>query len=167
MGTNDEYCTPEKYVALARKTMGWIDLDPASNAFSQSYIGAKHHYTKEDDGLIKPWHGNVWLNPPYSFPLVEQFTIRMLQHYENHHQNQGIVLVNAATDAQWFQQLMTFPACFVRGRISFLLDGKAQSANRNGQVFFYLGDNQLRFFRLFRSIGRITCGVHNPLELPG
>ena len=163
MGANDEYCTPPEYVELARKTMGWIDLDPASNQYAQQYIGARTFYTKEDNGLALPWHGKVWLNPPYSFPLVEQFTTRAIRHYEEHHENQAIILVNASTDVKWFQRLLAFPACFVKGRISFLLDGVVQNGNRNGQVFFYLGDKPTRFFRLFSPLGRITIGSYNPL----
>jgi hypothetical protein len=37
-------------------------------------------YNKNDDGLKQEWKGRVWLNPPYSRPLIECFVKRMAEH---------------------------------------------------------------------------------------
>ena len=39
------------------------DLDVA--ACEQSHLAEKY-YTKEDNGLVKPWFGHIFCNPPYS-----------------------------------------------------------------------------------------------------
>lgn len=41
---------------------------------------AKIMYNKSDDGLTKEWAGRVWLNPPYSRPLIGQFVRKLAEH---------------------------------------------------------------------------------------
>lgn len=57
-----------------RYTPAWIfealgeefDLDPASPPLGVSRVPTRAVWTKDDDGLSKPWHGFIWLNPPFS-----------------------------------------------------------------------------------------------------
>ena len=57
-----------------RYTPKWIfdalgvtfDLDPASPPLGVSQVPTSAVWTKDDDGLTKPWHGFVWCNPPFS-----------------------------------------------------------------------------------------------------
>lgn len=41
-----------------------FDLDPASPHDMETAVPAVTKYTIFDDGLSRPWHGRVWLNPP-------------------------------------------------------------------------------------------------------
>jgi hypothetical protein len=60
-----EHYTPAHIVELVRKAMGGgIDCDPCSCAEAQQTVKAETWYSKEDDGLTKPWHGRVFINPP-------------------------------------------------------------------------------------------------------
>jgi len=61
---NNEWYAPVRCAYSAHLAMGGVDLDPASCAETQHRVGAEHYYTKEDDGLVRPWAGRVWLNPP-------------------------------------------------------------------------------------------------------
>jgi len=47
-----------------------FDLDVAAPDGGLSWIPASAHYTVADDGLVMPWHGTVWCNPPYSAPTL-------------------------------------------------------------------------------------------------
>ena len=47
-----------------------FDLDPAAPPGGAPWIPATNHYSEIDDGLLQPWHGLVWLNPPYSTPRL-------------------------------------------------------------------------------------------------
>ena len=60
VGDTEVWLTPP-YVLDA---LGDFDLDPCS-PLNRPWDTAKNHYTVEDDGLIQPWYGRVWLNPPY------------------------------------------------------------------------------------------------------
>lgn len=61
---SDEYATPPSLWRPLSRAVGGFDLDPASGAESTPI--AEQRYTKADNGLEKPWHGDVWLNPPFA-----------------------------------------------------------------------------------------------------
>jgi hypothetical protein len=52
-----------------------FDLDVAAPPGGPWHVPAKRYYTAEDDGLVQPWNGVVWCNPPYSGfrPWAERF----------------------------------------------------------------------------------------------
>lgn len=71
----DEWYTPAPFIEAARRVFGGrIDLDVASNATANAVVGAKHYFDKNLDALRRRWWGNVFINPPYSTALVNQFT---------------------------------------------------------------------------------------------
>lgn len=145
----NEWYTPTKIVDLARRTMGGIDLDPASSKKAQETVLANRYFTKEDDGLDKDWTApSVWLNPPYSKELVTEFSDKLLTEYRDGRVEQACVLVNNATETVWFQRL-AFNAkaiCFFRGRIKFL-DSTGTPANTplQGQAMLYFGKDSTKF----------------------
>ena len=60
-----EWISNRDLVDSAHLLMGQIDLDPASSAFANEYVGAKHYFTHKEDGLNEEkWFGNVYLFPP-------------------------------------------------------------------------------------------------------
>lgn len=155
---SDEWGSPPRIVEPARATMGSIDCDPASNARAQKVIRAGVYYTKKDDGLEHEWHGNIWLNSPYSMPLIQLFTTAMLEEYLAKRAKQAVVLVNNATETKWFQSLIKrFPACIPEGRIGFLdRNGKEVDNNRSGQVLFYIGPRVKRFIQCYADVGPVV-----------
>lgn len=52
-----------------------FDLDPASPIEGGDHVPARRKLTRADDGLAPPWHGLVWLNPPFSesTPWADRF----------------------------------------------------------------------------------------------
>lgn len=156
----DEWYTPKEYIDLARKVMGGIDLDPATHRTAQKVVEAKTFYTKDEDGLAQEWAGKVFLNPPYSYPLVERFTTKLIAEHEAKRVTQAVLLVNNCTDAGWFHALLErYAACFTRGRISFEHPSRPAFATRQGQVFFYLGVKEFRFAKEFSSVGCVVGKV--------
>lgn len=60
-----EFYTPPFIIESARKVLGVIDLDPASNEIANRTVQAKRIFTKEDNGLAQEWSGKVWMNHPF------------------------------------------------------------------------------------------------------
>ena len=153
----DEWYTPAEYIEAARQVMGGIDLDPASCDSAQEIVKAGEFYTKEDSGLARMWHGRVWLNPPYSMPLIKEFVFTAIDEFESGRVSEAIVLTNNSSDTAWFHALLAmYPACFTRGRVQFWRPDQDSFATRQGQVFFYLGDKPELFAEVFGQFGLVV-----------
>lgn len=155
-GTGEnEWYTPAQYIEAARKVMGGIDLDPATHPAAQKVIQAKEIFTKVDSGLESDWHGRVWLNPPYSQPVIWHFIEKLVVELSNGNVNQAILLTHNYTDTVWFHHAEAIAAeiCFTRGRVKFTdADGEA-CAPTQGQAFFYFGENRSEFRSVFSDFG--------------
>lgn len=154
----NEWYTPTEYIEAARRVMGRIDLDPASSEKANEVVKAKKFYTIETDGLKNAWAGNIWMNPPYSQPLITRFCEKLNISYAYGSIRQACVLVNNATETSWFNQLMNDASafCLVRNRIKFVdVNGAPNGAPLQGQVVLYLGKNVEGFKSEFGKFGRI------------
>ena len=151
---DNEWYTPPEYIAAAREVMGEIDLDPASSSEANEVVGAKMFYTEQDNGLVHPWSGRVWMNPPYAQPLVDRFCARLSRAYAEGEVSEACVLVNSATETAWFQALLAEATaiCFPRGRVKFWHPRK-ESTPLQGQTVLYLGANSERFKQEFLQFG--------------
>lgn len=149
--------TPAEYVEAARRVMGSIDLDPASNELAQEVVKASVFHTARTNGLDKEWAGNVFLNPPYNAGLIDEFLDKLLAEYEAGRVSQAIVLTNNNTDTGWFHKTAKSAAaiCLTRGRINFYKPDRSKVAPTNGQAFFYLGSDVKAFHSVFSDIGLV------------
>ncbi len=157
----NDWHTPTKYIDAARAVMGSIDLDPFTSIQANRRVKATTIYTEADDGLLTDWAtvNSVWMNPPYSNGLAGKTIDKFLQ--ERSKFKHAIVLMNAATDTQWFEKLRldASSVCLTRGRISFEdAGGKKVSGNTKGQAFFYFGENVDEFCKIFKEIGWVVPG---------
>jgi hypothetical protein len=59
-----EHYTPPEVVAVARATMGGIDLDPATSELANQTVQAERIFTMEHNGFLQAWSGRVMHNPP-------------------------------------------------------------------------------------------------------
>ena len=119
----DEWLTPPEIITA----LGPFDLDPCAPA-TRPWPTAHEHYTVRDNGLVKPWHGRVWLNPPYGAPKsVGPWMQRMVAH------GHGTALTFARTETELFFETIWKRATavlFLRGRLHFhYVDGSRATAN--------------------------------------
>jgi len=151
----NEWYTPPQFIESARIVMGGIDTDPASNPIANKTVKAKLFFTKEDDGLLQKWAGNVWMNPPYAQPLMGQFAEAISSRLESGEINQAIILVNNATETQWFQRMagVASAVCFPKSRIKFLDPQGKPGAPLQGQAIIYFGDRSESFREEFSTYG--------------
>jgi DNA N-6-adenine-methyltransferase Dam len=119
----NEWLTPPGLIA----SLGEFDLDPAA-PIRRQWPTAREHYTIADNGLVKPWAGRVWLNPPYG-----RFIVPFMKRLASH--GRGTALVFARTDAAWFHESVFMSAtglCFIRSRVRFHLPSGARSTSSSG-----------------------------------
>ncbi len=158
---NNEWYTPSEYIAAARQVMGGIDCDPASSDIANKTVGASCYFTAEDDGLAHNWSGRVWMNPPYAGELIGKFTEKLAGHFTEGRVFEAIVLVNNATETNWFQGLLVHASavCFPRQRVKFIdTEGNPTGAPLQGQAVLYLGNNPDRFACEFSTFGTVMYG---------
>lgn len=150
---NNEWYTPAEFIEAAVKTMGNIDLDPASSEIANQTVKAKTYYTAETNGLAHSWFGNVWLNPPYSSDLIGKFADKVLSEYGNC--SQMIILVNNATETEWFCKLVSKAdaVVFPKSRVKFYMPDGRTGAPLQGQAILYIGSSPERFFECFKKFG--------------
>jgi hypothetical protein len=145
----DEYCPESLDHADEGCDCPPITTDPATSDIAQQGIGAKYWWTAETDGLAHEWHGNVWLNPPYSQPLLSDFVRKLLGELDAGRVRQALVLTNNATETRWAQELLdaATAVCFLRGRLRYLnTELKEENSSLQGQmVVYFAGDAGLDF----------------------
>jgi hypothetical protein len=110
-GKTNEWYTPP-YITEA---LGHFDLDPCAGK-QQEWNIADKKLTETDDGLIRPWYGRVWLNPPYG-EKTKLWLKKMSRHMN------GIVLIFARTETKMYHQYVwpfVNSVFFFEGRIKFL-----------------------------------------------
>lgn len=106
----EEWLTPPEII----RALGNFDLDPCA-PIKRPWAMAKNHYTTNDNGLIKPWYGRVWCNPPYG-PKTGEWMARCSDH------KNCVALIFARTETRQFFDYIWGKAtavCFLKGRLSF------------------------------------------------
>lgn len=115
------WLTPPEIV----KTLGPFDLDPCSLE-PRPWPTAKLHYAPPQDGLVLPWFGRIWLNPPYGTQTAA-WLAKLAEH------GAGTALIFARTETKFFFNYIWREASallFLEGRLDFYLpDGTKSKYN--------------------------------------
>lgn len=111
-GATNDWLTPPKLVEM----LGEFNLDPCASTEGKQNLACVNYRLPEQDGLLLPWSGRVWCNPPYG-PHVSDWVGRM----ENH--GNGIMLIFARTETEaWSRVWRTAKAILMPyGRCCFYL----------------------------------------------
>lgn len=135
-GYKDEWLTPP-YIMLR---LGPFDLDPCAPV-NRPWDTATRHYTVKEDGLLQPWEGRVWLNPPYG-----EHTWKWLNKLALH--GDGISLIFARTETEGFHRFVWGSAhavFFIKGRVKFhrITGERAKNAGAPSVLVAYGQENAL------------------------
>lgn len=93
-----------------------VDLDPCS---ADSHVNAKRYYTEAENGLIQPWHGFVFMNPPYGREVGNWCEKAASEAVDD---TTVIGLLPGRVDTQWFHDHVFSKAkavVFIKGRLTF------------------------------------------------
>ena len=116
LNTSDDFLTPPELV----EAMGVFDLDPCASKRSERLLAAINYRFPEDDGLMLPWQGAVFVNPPFS--ELQKWVNRFILH------GNGVLLVPARVEVSWFWKLWCHAdgIFFTKGPVKYICpEGKA------------------------------------------
>jgi len=158
-----EHYTPQYILDAVIACMGAIDLDPCSNSREIPNVPAARHYTIQDNGLVQPWEGSVFINPPFG-PGVEVWFSKLYQERLAGRTTEAIVLWKSATETAAWKTLtrLSCRVCFPSARIRFTGPGDS-SGSTFSPALFYIGEGPERFEVAFKEIGAVWVvpGVPN------
>lgn len=141
----DEWLTPPEIIEALGGPESF-DFDPCA-PIKRPWPMAKEHYTIADNGLLKPWRGRGWFNPPYGGPLIVGPWMRRIADH-----GEGTMLIFARTETALFFETVWRRATallFLEGRLYFHhVDGKRAAANAGApSVLIAYGDRDAAILR--------------------
>ncbi len=157
--TREWYTPPELFRALDLGVRHPVtfDLDPASPLNGPvPWVPAERFYSPVDNGLMQPWEGSVWLNPPYGPPGVA-FIHKMVAH------DDGLLLIPARTETRAFQYAAdrASAVCFLRDRLHYIREDGFQARSGFASVLMAFG-GEWDMLLGNANLGWTVWGVHDP-----
>lgn len=155
-----EWYTPGYVIEAARRTMGGIDLDPASCEEANRVVKAERFYTIAQDGLLLPWEGRLWLNPPFGVRDTRAFVGRAVDCFDRGLIDQVCILIPFTPDNRTVTNLFGMAwHCHPREKVMFIRPGSGTGAIQFSTPIFYFGDSSERFADCFSTIGAVCAPV--------
>lgn len=122
---DNEYATPPKVWRPLANAVDGFDVDPCSGAEATPI--APTRYDEDDDGLRQAWHGDVFVNPPWSTngdgSPKHDWLSKCRAEANRDAVDSVVVLLPSDTSASWFHEhvLAAKNVCFYGpGRLSFV-----------------------------------------------
>ena len=110
---------------------------------------------QEFNGLWRPWHGFVFINPPYG-PDVGKWLEKLCDH------GNGIALTFARTETRWFKEQVWARAngiLFLYGRLHFYRNGQRADSNSGApSVLIAYGSKALEQLQASKLPGALVTG---------
>jgi len=131
VGASDLWFTPPEIFTALGLT---FDLDPCSPGIGAPHccVPARAVFTQADDGLAQPWHGLVFMNPPFGERHGHVPWLRKFLDHAN-----GIAIVRAYTSSDWFHEVVVPRAetlLFPLGKTKFVRGEPMVSRDKAGKV---------------------------------
>lgn len=153
----DKWYTPEYLIELVTKTLGGIDLDPASSREANQLVKAKRYWTAYDDSLSFNWAsrvlGNpvsVYLNPPSKGKLpgnkswAGTYWSKLMDFRQSGMMTDAIYMgfsINQLSVSQSYHEvpMCSFPCCIPSNRIHFVsAEGSKKESPTHCNVIVYV-----------------------------
>ena len=147
------YTPPEIREAVVQALGGIVDLDPCADPGRT--FPATQHYTEQDNGLVRPWLGRVYMNPPYG-RTISAWTTKLRDELRSGWATEAVALLPARVDTTWWHELAPPVVCVLRGRLRF--SGYEQSAPFPSAAA-YFGPSRDRFMAAFSGLGLLYASL--------
>lgn len=100
-----------------------FDIDVATEKHNP--LKTERFFTEKDNSLTKEWHGQVWLNPPYS--NIADWVKKAFTEFKRDNNRNIVMLIPARTDTKYFHRYIAPYAevRFIKGRLKFNDKGSA------------------------------------------
>jgi hypothetical protein len=152
---SDSWLTPPEIVTR----LGCFDLDPCG-CVGMPWKLATRVYTPPTDGLLEPWEGRVFCNPPYSKKASTEFINKMIEHGD------GILLYPARLETNLWNKIWGSGDAFLftAGQIKFYNpDGSRNEAgaSMHPTVLVAFGQSNVQALRDSGLAGGVVLG---PIE---
>lgn len=115
---NCEWTTPRGFYGPLHKRFGFT-YDVAANSRNHK---TPLYLDKAHSGLLFPWQGRVWCNPPYGRFEIPKWIQKACDEYSVRHCEGAVLLLPAYTDSNWFHDRVLrwrLRHEFFRGRLRF------------------------------------------------
>jgi hypothetical protein len=130
-----------------------FDLDVASPGPALvPWVPARKHLTKRENGLLAPWEGFIWCNPPFGIRNnVEAWIERFIAH------RNGVALVSDFTSTNWWHDLTrnADAICALKPKIQFVSD--RGGTNDLGSTLVAIGERGVQALLNIERAGRGVC----------
>lgn len=125
IGKSQVHITPRFII----DALGPFDLDPCA-ADPRPWDCASRNISEAEDGFSQPWHGRVWLNPPFDRRFVATWVARLAVH------GRGTALLHARTETAWFRPIWRSATAllFLGERVVFHKPDGSQQTTAKGDV---------------------------------
>lgn len=153
---SDECYTPQAYLDVAELLLEGIDTDPCWHPHSL-VRPRRNGWSKTDDGLVRPWEGGVWFQPPYSDPLP--WVRRLLAELDDQGRpepvTRAVAMMKLDPSTQWWHELAAGAraVCVLDHRVRFLGPFAKGKPARFCSAMFALGEIELERCRRVYSGG--------------
>ena len=158
--------TPAPIIERARRVLGTIMLDPASDAVANEVVCAELYLSEGGLTWAKwPRSATVWLNPPggkfAGDSLAGEFWRALMRYREAGYLLHALFLafsLEALQNTQEDDELscMAFPFCVPKKRIPFIYPGESKRSPTHANAIVYvpgLLNETARFLETFRDVG--------------
>jgi hypothetical protein len=157
---HDNWYTPISLISHVRDFFqGDITTDPASSDYANKLIKARTYYVKEQNGLIRPWKGRVWCNPPYCNGAALTWLETAKEKWLDREYIDCIMLINRSDNKHIYDLIDNYACAYfqIRNRVKFI-NGQAhegKTAPRYNNDLIYFGHKSTAFFEHFEQrLGR-------------
>lgn len=133
LGETNEWYTPQWIFDALGVT---FDLDPCAPSHNH-WTPAFKKYTKKENGLLQPWNGFVFMNPPFGGRNGHVVWLKKFIEHGN-----GIGLLRAYTSSGWWHEYITKcdGVLFPKGKTKFIKPcGEIGSSPSSGVALFACG----------------------------